>query len=725
MELLCRVVFSIVLVFVVVVECQNGDLGEEKPPALKLISEVDPSSREMQDLEGYSLPFIARDLEALSLLIGRLENENCRRHCQLVVDGLYNLSTWAVEFYDASGKLPEGVLSGSTYHLGNFDECLDIGKTPDDEAPQGIRGQYCLSNVKIGVPGEGELSRNSSPMWRKFMKLERRYDNKIDELHWGICVPDSCTSHDVEELIEMIVANTLARTNFGIRVGIPEGSCYKNEPVKVDGYAVAYLSVISFVIAIVIVATLYDICYIKNADDIPRDVMPQILLAFSMPANLKKLCSPAHEDLKFECISGIKFLSMVFVIAGHTLIFVVSGPVLNQKFWHEAIGKVENSVFLNNPLLVDTFLLLGGFLFSRILLQELDKRKSVNFLFLYIYRYFRLTPAYMVMLGLYVTWLPNLDSGPLWSRMRLENERCRASYWANLLYINNYVNTDQLCMFQSWYLSVDTQLFILAPAIVYPLWRWRKIGHIILATVTTIATILPFILTFVQDLDPTLLIYTPEVKDISTNEYFKSSYIKTHMRAGAYCFGLFYGYIVYRIQNSDKKIPKQSVKLGWLLSSFALVLSMCSISVFYGPRKNFTTVEAAFYSSLHRAMWSAGAGWVVLACVTDNAGSLRKILKWRPFVPLSRLTYSAYLVNGLVELHSASTVRVPQHLDNFSLFGKVLSHLMLTFGGAVLLSAMFESPILGIERIFLRRERSKSDSLTKKNDSEDTSTTEA
>lgn len=52
------------------------------------------------------------------------------------------------------------------------------------------------------------------------------------------------------------------------------------------------------------------------------------------------------------------------------------------------------------------------------------------------------------------------------------------------------------------------------------------------------------------------------------------------------------------------------------------------------------------------------------------SGPLRKILKWRPFVPLSRLTYSAYLVNGLVELHSASTVRVPQHLDNFTLVRK-------------------------------------------------------
>ncbi|XP_011495252.1 PREDICTED: nose resistant to fluoxetine protein 6-like [Ceratosolen solmsi marchali] len=704
---------KIVLAELPELELGTGDSGEALPIAYET------------DYDGYTLPFIARDLDFLLGLIERIGNPACRQQCQHLISGLHNLTTWAVEFYDASGKLPEGILSGSTYHLGNFDECLGIGTNIDDETPLGIRGQYCLSNIKIGVPEDHNVNSILSPMWKKFMKLEQRYDDKIDELHWGICVPNSCTNKDVEEVIEMIFANTLARTNFKVTVKIPDIACYKDKPLSINAYEIAYLAVISLVIVIIILGTIFDICYLKSSDQARRSILAQILLAFSMPSNLRKLCSPAHDEFKFDCISGMKFLAMVFIIAGHTLIFVVSGPILNKKFWHEAIGKVENSVFLNNPLLVDTFLLFSGFLFSRILLQELDKQKSVNFILLYFYRYLRLTPAYMVMVGLYVTWLPKLDSGPLWSRMKLENERCLASWWANILYINNYVNTDHICMFQSWYLSVDTQLFVLAPAIIYPLWRWRKLGHVILATVTIISTILPFIMTLVQDLDPTLLIYTAEVKDISTNEYFKSSYIKTHMRASAYCFGILYGYIVYRIQNSDKKISKNTVACGWLVSSFALLVSMCSISVFYGPRKNFTTVEAAFYSSMHRALWSVGTGWVLLACITDNSGPLRKVLKWRPFIPLSRLTYSAYLVNGLVELHSASTIRTPQYLNNFSLFGKILSHLMLTLGGAVLLSIMFESPILGLERIFLHRGKKLSVTLTKKTDSEETTTTEA
>lgn len=66
---------------------------------------------------------------------------------------------------------------------------------------------------------------------------------------------------------------------------------------------------------------------------------------------------------------------------------------------------------------------------------------------------------------------------------------------------------------------------------------------------------------------------------------------------------------------------KVTVRTGWLVGSCFMVVSMCSINIFYGARKDFTTVEAAFYSSIHRAMWSAGVGWVLLACITDNSGN--------------------------------------------------------------------------------------------------------
>lgn len=47
--------------------------------------------------------------------------------------------------YDASAKLPSGILRGNVNQLGDFDQCLDV--TSQDE-PR-IEGKYCLASVDV------------------------------------------------------------------------------------------------------------------------------------------------------------------------------------------------------------------------------------------------------------------------------------------------------------------------------------------------------------------------------------------------------------------------------------------------------------------------------------------------------------------------------------------------------------------------------------------------
>ncbi|XP_011298798.1 nose resistant to fluoxetine protein 6 [Fopius arisanus] len=661
--------------------------GEESTKALEYVVE-----------DEYSFPVMSRDVALLAATIERIEDEICRDHVRMVIEGIQNLTTWAVKFYDASGKFPEGLLAGSSYQLGNFDECLQIGD--DDGTPPGLSGMYCLGDVDIDVPED--YANRKTTIWEKFRKSTKRYDESIKRLHWGICVPAVCTSADIQQVIQKILDLAFSGNRVALDPSVDAKRCYKRQTHQLDTFDILYIAIISGIALIIALGTLFHIMLLRRNRE-TKGIISELLISFSLISNIKKLFGPPNDDgLNLDCISGIKFLAMGFIIAGHCLVFVIGGPVLNINFWSAAVTKIENAVFLNNPLLVDTFLLLSAFLFTRIVLKVLDNQRSVNFLFLYILRYIRLTPAYLVTLGLYVTWLSRLDSGPLWYKIIDERERCQASWWINILYVNNYVNTDQLCMFQSWYLSVDTQLFILAPAIIYPLWKWRKIGELLLGAATFISLAVPFGVTLFDRLDPTLMAYREEIEDISTNEFFRKSYIKTHMRASAYFFGLAYGYFLYRIQTADYKLTRNCVRIGWVLASLSLITSMFSIGLFYGLRKDYGAVEAAIYSSMHRALWSFGTGWVLIACITDNSGPIRNLLKCRIFHPLSRLTYSAYLVNGLVELHGVATTRTPQHLDNLSLLAKVLSHLILTFMGATVLSLMFEAPILRLEKVFLR-----------------------
>lgn len=122
--------------------------------------------------------------------------------------------------------------------------------------------------------------------------------------------------------------------------------------------------------------------------EFPRLIIRASLHKFT--ANVKKLGKESKDELGLSCVNGIKACSMFTIISGHALVFMVGGPVQNTEFYQRESQMVQNAFLQNSPLLVDSFLLLSGFLFARLVLIELDKRRGkINFGILYIFRYIR------------------------------------------------------------------------------------------------------------------------------------------------------------------------------------------------------------------------------------------------------------------------------------------------------------------------------------------------
>lgn len=90
---------------------------------------------------------------------------------------------------------------------------------------------------------------------------------------------------------------------------------------------------------------------------------------------------------------------------------------------------------------------------------------------------------------------------------------------------------------------------------------------------------------------------------------------------------------------------------------------MYSVTFYYVPSYNYSNLESALYNSLHRLGWSLFTGWMVLACVTSESSALKSFLSSRALVPLSRLTYCAYLTNGFIELYLAASIRTPKFMS--------------------------------------------------------------
>ncbi len=95
---------------------------------------------------------------------------------------------------------------------------------------------------------------------------------------------------------------------------------------------------------------------------------------------------------------------------------------------------------------VDSFFLLSGLLNSYIFMKEIvDKKKKLSggfWLKYYLHRIWRITPPYMLVLMFNVALSRYIGTGPFFPKNGFETDFCRNTWWTNLLYVNNLVNTD-------------------------------------------------------------------------------------------------------------------------------------------------------------------------------------------------------------------------------------------------------------------------------------------
>ncbi|XP_065334465.1 nose resistant to fluoxetine protein 6-like [Cloeon dipterum] len=653
-------------------------------------------------------------------------DQNCRHDAALYRSQLQNFTLWAVKMYDASAKAPVGILAGATFQLGHFDECLQVGSeeapTPVVALPAPLRAQYCVARIRLEpeqatYPGFHRLDRPHAfslqydprdSAWEKLMVPLDPSKKPRNSFHWATCIPASCSPADLKVALDAALQPLRQRHEVQLSVDVDEKLCTVAQRMPLSTADIAVLTVILLVFGIVVAATFFDMAIYRqrpSGDERPLTRGQEILMAFSACTNLEKLNKPDPTD-DLGILHGLRLFSMVFIILGHRCLFSYGGPFFNPEFLEERYRKIEDMFLLNGTLLVDTFFVLSGFLTCFGILLEIHKRKTLNVPMLYLYRWMRLTPVYMMVVAFYATLFSKVDSGPLWkARVGLEQERCVQNWWTNLLYVNNYVNADQLCMFQSWYIACDMHYFLLAPLIVIPLYKSPKLGLALLAGVTSLSIVIPFAVTYVGEYSGVLRVYMSLLEDPPSNEDYYAVYIKSHNRAAPYFIGMAAAYLYGILKLSDIKIPK-GVMWGCSLAATVVGLtSMFGAWVFYIPGREYFAGENAAYASLHRVGWALTVAWVVLGGCTTRFGVLQPLLQLNAFLPLSRLTYCAFLTHGAVQLYTLATLRQPEFMSFPKLFWMASGDITISFIVALFVHLFFEAPLGAIQKMLLRKKR--------------------
>lgn len=209
--------------------------------------------------------------------------------------------------------------------------------------------------------------------------------------------------------------------------------------------------------------------------DVVPDTIVQIFQGFSLYQNTLKLfntCGGGTDSL--DCINRIRFLSMTWVLVGHTYSDFMGLAFVNNMtalFGQSFLGNGSFVVITNALPSVDSFFLIGSTLLAFITLKELDKTNGGNVKFwimFYMHRYIRLTGVYAMIIGLHATFLKFFATGPQSHATTFKVDTCQKTWYVNLLYLNNLWprqgDVDAMnCMGHTWYLANDMQFFIISP----------------------------------------------------------------------------------------------------------------------------------------------------------------------------------------------------------------------------------------------------------------------
>ncbi|KAG7197537.1 hypothetical protein KM043_017647 [Ampulex compressa] len=559
------------------------------------------------------------------------------------------------------------------------------------------------------------------------MQYHVRIHNE-DLITLGLCLPASCSIDEIDMVLKRMFHN---RTLLVGRLYSADFKLVEVRDLKddqqwlINGKLIFVGLLLVTTCVIMLISTMYDIFVYqsrlkekkkhvthdehntmdKRTKGIPENVeavitipqhkrpMEQILMCFSIYTNTKKIFNTDVNSDLIHAIHGLRFLGMVWIILVHTIFYVQDYGDNMPWAWRMSEGFAAQ-IISNSTLSVDTYFFLSGYLLSYVYLcshkdkenyKLIDYRSKLNeILITIVKRFIRLTPAYMMMIGiveLNMGWYSNTS---LFYMTERPQNSCAKYWWRNLLYINNLFRAETMCVSWSWYLSNDMQFFIIGIFLLNLMSIYLYAAMIILGGLLFGSILLTGYISYIYEYVPTL---------DTQYQNLDLLYYPPWTRIGPYIVGILAAYILIKL-NKKLELKKRNIVICWLFGS------SCNILVLFGLwERHISVVSTAFYVGLSRTVWGVGLAWIVIACQTNHGGIINQILSFKGWIPLSRLTYCAYLLNPFiinsVYLYGESSI----HVDFLSIGTAFMGNVLNSYFCAYMLSLMFEMPYIELLRI--------------------------
>ncbi|KXJ75069.1 hypothetical protein RP20_CCG012371 [Aedes albopictus] len=597
--------------------------------------------------------------------------EHTSREC---IDVLQKLATaylngdyFGLEWFDSWGKVPSGIYFGNNRAYGNYDQCRQFRWKQ-------IRGEHCLFLIN--------------------------YSNTAKSYVSGLCVPSVCTPEDIHRVYGDYVANRSLKMDFPLDRGL---RCSHYQGIEFSRSIVLATVIFAVIASLLLASTIYEVVLVikgRQADC--------LYSSFSLYRNLQTILrtylrvTPKEAELTktIECLDGIRSLSMIWIIIFHVHDLIPKVPVVNASSRDEYLDHpVSALLFVSGFLAVDTFFVLSGILVTWTLLKELTKNGRINFTKFYLHRYIRITAPLAALILFVTSFAVHMGEGPIWKPYMLQMQNtCSQYWWSSLLYIQNYANPSNMCLLWTWYLSVDMQLYIAAPALIYPLWKYGKRFLLVITALALLSMSSVFV--FYVSYGFRNSQSAPNKHDLKQS----LTYFATHARMSVWLWGLVFGYVLHETGTNGVRLSKRSWIFGWIT---CIVCLMIVLSGSYGfnhtDYNKFSGVVDATYASLHRTMFSVCIMWIILACVNGKAGPVNDILCAPLWQPVTKLSFVMYLLHSLlIMMSSIASVKLEGYFSVMDMLNRIWAAIGLTTSVSLFWSACFELPFVTLSKLLLK-----------------------
>ncbi|XP_050094015.1 nose resistant to fluoxetine protein 6-like [Anopheles aquasalis] len=547
---------------------------------------------------------------------------------------------------------------------------------------------------------------------------------------------NQCVNYELKRQYALMAYSTVEYcTTRGTPGDIEEST--SQAPASLDSVDVLFLVVLGMLLLLATLSTSYD-CHrhrMRPSSGMESDrlkdyyrsdgtmgLTDRLLVAFSLPRNWHTLTGTvpgkkhpptgppsSRDDLRF--FHAVRFLIMYLVIAGHSMLFNCILPLLNPEYVEMHYRRFVTMLILNGVTVVQTFFTISGFLlviqFTGAFTGQRRPFGCREMVQCILYRFLRLTPVYGFMMLLDATWLIRLQDGPIWTRLA-ETERtfCRSNWWANVLYVNNYLTVSEPCLQQSWYLATDFQLFILGLLLLGLTLRYPKARTPLFVLASVASILAPAIVTYVQHFEGVVMLRPEALKYVLWYDpMYRLMYIPTHTNAGSYLAGLMGGLMYRTLKHRGFDATDRHYKLFRILCFTTLPVAIAilfSAYLFYAYEFEKPALWIALYAGLCRNLW--GLLFAILfvgLALGVGVGILRRALCSPIFRPFGKVTYCAFLCHLFIIRVTLGNVRQPVYVSDMRILVSTSSTLVLAYLMGMLMYLLIEAPFSNVQMAFL------------------------